>query len=83
MCSSIDEMDLEWAIRSRKATVVFLRETLLYGLVIFALLVLVRWVWHLAFADSLFEIWFVSTILFAPLVWAARHLFIGAFNWRR
>jgi hypothetical protein len=60
-----------------------LRETLLYGLVIFVLLTLARRIWHLTFADSLFEIWAVSTILFAPLVWAVRHLFADAFKWTR
>src|SRR5215469_2179948 len=83
LCSSIDEMNQEWATRSRKAAGQFFRETLLYGFVIFILLTLARWAFHLKFADNLFEVWAVSTVIFAPMVWGARHLFIEAFRWRR
>jgi hypothetical protein len=74
-------MDPEWAVRSRKNAWVFVRETLLYGLVIFVLLASIRWLWHLSFANSLFEIWAVSTIVFAPLVYAVKQLQIEAFKW--
>jgi hypothetical protein len=45
------------------------------------LLACIRWVWHLNFATNLFEIWAVSTFIFAPLLWAVKHLFIDAFKW--
>ena len=81
MCFPIDTMEPEWSVRSRKNAWVFVRETLLYGFVIFVLLVCIRWLWHLSFASSLFEIWVVSTVVFAPLLYAAKHLLKDAFNW--
>jgi len=81
ICFPIDEMEPEWSVRSKKDAWVFVRETFLYGLVIFVLLACVRWVWHLNFATNLFEIWAVSTFIFAPLLWAVKHLFIDAFKW--
>lgn len=74
-------MEPEWSVRSRKNAWVFVRETFLYGFVIFILLACIRWAWHLNFAANLFEIWAVSTIVFAPLVCAGKHLFIDAFKW--
>lgn len=49
----------------------------------FILLALARWAWHLKFDDNLFDIWAASTVIVAPIVWAARHSLIGAFRWRR
>jgi hypothetical protein len=74
-------MEPEWSVRSKKNAWVFVRETFLYGFVIFVLLASIRWVWHLSLATNLFEIWLVSTIVFAPLVYAGKHLVIGAFKW--
>ena len=83
VCFSIDDMhpESEWSVRSRKNAWVFVRETFLYGFVIFVLLASIRWVWHLSFATNLFEIWAVSTIVFAPLVCAGKRLLIDAFKW--
>jgi hypothetical protein len=81
MCFSIDTMEAEWAVKSKKNAWLFARETLLYGFVIFILLACIRWLWHLSFASNLFEIWAVSTIVFAPLVYVVKHLVIDAFKW--
>jgi len=74
-------MNQEWAVNSRKATREFLRETLQFGFVIFLLLALIRWALKVSFADNLFEIWVVSTVVFGSLVWAVKHLVIDAFKW--
>lgn len=74
-------MEPEWAVRSRKKAWVFARETFVYGFVIFVLLACIRRLWHLSFAGNLFEIWAVSTIVFAPLVYAVKHLVIDTFKW--
>ena len=74
-------MESEWAVRSKKNAWVFVRETLVYGLIIFVVLACIRWLCHLSFATNLFEIWAVSTIVFAPLVCAVKHLVIDAFKW--
>ena len=81
ICFPIDTMEPEWAVRSRKNAWGFARETLVYGFVIFVLLACIRWLWHLSFASNLFEIWAVSTIVFAPLLYAVKHLVIDAFKW--
>jgi hypothetical protein len=81
ICFPIDKMEPEWAVRSRKNAWVFARETFLYGFVIFVLLACIRWLWHLSFASNLFEIWAVSTIVFAPLLYIVKHLMIDAFKW--
>ena len=81
LCFPIDEIEPEWSVRSKKNAWVFVRETFLYGLFLFVLLACIRWVWHLNFATNLFEIWAVSTFIFAPLLWAIKHLFIDAFKW--
>jgi hypothetical protein len=73
-------MEPEWAVRSRKNAWVFVRETFFYGFVIFVLLACVRWLWHLSFATNLFGIWAVSTIVFAPLLYAIKYLVIDAFK---
>lgn len=62
-------MEPEWSVRSRKNAWAFVRETFLYGFVIFLLLICIRWLWHLSFANSFFEIWLVSQIVFAPLLY--------------
>src|SRR5260370_17414925 len=80
ICFPIDTMEPEWAVRSRKNAWVFACETLVYGFIIFVLLACVRWLWHLSFTSNLFEIWPVSTILFAPLLYALKHLGIHSFN---
>ena len=41
----------------------------------------IRRLWPLSFASTLFEIWAVSTIVFAPLLWVEKHLVIDAFKW--
>jgi hypothetical protein len=74
-------MEPEWAVRSKRNAWVFVRETLVYGFIIFVLLACIRWLWHLSFATNLFEIWVVSTIVFAPLLYAVKHLVIDAFKW--
>jgi hypothetical protein len=81
ICFPIDNMEPEWSVRSQKNAWIFVRETFLYGFVIFVLLASIRWVWHLSFATNLFEIWAVSTIVFAPLVCAGKRLLIDAFKW--
>ena len=81
ICSPIDKMEPEWSVRSRKNAWGFVRETLLYGFVIFVLLACIRWVWHPSFASNLFEIWAVSTIVLAPLLWAGKRLLTDAFKW--
>ena len=81
ICFSIDNMEPEWSVRSKKNAWVFVRETFLYGFVISVLLASVRWVWHLSFTTNLFEIWAVSTVVLAPLVCAGKRLFINAFKW--
>src|SRR5258707_7792240 len=83
ICFPIDTMEPEWAVRSRKNAWVFARETLIYGFIIFVLLACVRWLWHLSFASKLFEISAASTIVFAPLLYAVKHLVIDAFKWRK
>ncbi len=74
-------MEPGWAVRSRKNAWVFARETLVYGFIIFVLLACIRWLWHLSFPSNLLEIWAVSTIVFAPLLYAVKHLVIDAFKW--
>lgn len=81
VCFSSDAMDQEWAVNSRKAAWEFLRETLAYGFLLFLLLAMIRWALKVRFADSLFEVWLVSTFVFGPLVWAVRHIVIDAFKW--
>jgi hypothetical protein len=71
----------DWASISRKSTGKFLWETLLYGFAIFLFLASIRWMLKLRFADSLFEVWAVSTVVFAPLVWAVKSLIVGAVKW--
>ena len=74
-------MNQEWAANSRKAAREFLWETLVYGFAVFLLLALIRWVLKVRFADNLFEVWWVSTVVFGPLVWAVKHLVIDSFKW--
>ena len=81
ICFPIGDMEPEWSVRSKKNAWIFVRETFLYGFVIFVLLASIRWAWHLSFATNIFEIWLVSTFVFAPLVYATKHLLIGAFKW--
>ena len=81
ICFPIETMEPEWAVKSRKMAWVFARETILYGFVIFILLAFVRWFWPLSFANNLFEIWAVSTIVFVPLLWVVKHLVLDAFKW--
>ena len=81
VCFPTDNMEPEWSFRSKRNARVFVRETLLYGFVILLLLAAIRWVWHLSFATNLFEIWVVSTIVFAPLVYAGKRLLTDAFKW--
>jgi ABC-type nickel/cobalt efflux system permease component RcnA len=71
----------EWSVRSKKNAWVFVRETFLYGVVIFVLLACIRSMWHLSFAVSLFEIWAVSTVVFAPVVYFGKRLVVEAFKW--
>ena len=74
-------MDQEWAVKSRRAALEFARDVLLYGIVIFLLLAFVLQVLEVHFAESLFVIWLVSTVVFAPLFWAVKNIFTRA--WRR
>lgn len=80
ICFPIETMEPEWAVRSRKMAWVFVRETIFYGFVIFILLAFIRWFWPLSFAGNLFEVWAVSTIVFAPLLWVVKHLVTDAFR---
>jgi hypothetical protein len=80
ICFPIDTMEPQWAVRSRKNAWVFARETFLYGFVIFVLLACIRWLWHPNFASNLFEIWAVSTIVFAPLLYGLKRLVTGVFK---
>ena len=82
LCFSSNAMDQLWAVNSRKAAWEFLRETLVYGFLLFLLLALTRRVLKVRFGDSLFEIWFVSTVVFGPMIWAVRHLVSDAFKWK-
>jgi hypothetical protein len=74
-------MNLGWAANSRKAAGGFFWETFVYGFAVFLLLALIRWLLKVRFADNLFEVWLVSTIVFGPLIWAVRRLVIDAFKW--
>src|SRR5260370_33843482 len=54
-CFHDDKMESEWSVRSRKNACVFVRETLLYGFVIFILLACIRRMWQLCFATNLVD----------------------------
>jgi hypothetical protein len=74
-------MQREWAVRSRKNAWLWARTILLYGFGVFALLVCTRRFWHIRLEDSLFELWVISTFVFAPMLVAVHYLVKAATDW--
>jgi hypothetical protein len=68
-------------VNSNKEFLEFVRDTFLYGFFIFVLLALIGRVSKAKFADSLFEVWAVSTVLLAPFVWGIKNLVKHATKW--
>jgi hypothetical protein len=74
-------MAAAWSDNSRKAAKEFVLYSLLFGSIIFLVLMLVGWITHAGYMKELFGLWMLCIVAFGPFVWAILGIVRDASKW--